>query len=572
MVKINKNIEEMGFYKPPTARRLGKLRLDFNENTAGLPDKALDVLRNFSTEELSAYPEYSGLRKEIAKYCSVGEENVFVGNGSSKVIKLAIDCFVEQDSEVLIPEPSFSMFSQFARAGKGKVVEVLYNEDFSFPLETVLEAMNEKTGLVIIASPNNPLGTSISRNELEKVLSKAGETAVLLDEAYIEFSGKRGFAGLVNEFDNLVVARTFSKAFSLAGLRIGYAIASEKIVQSFSKAASPYSVNFLAAKAAEYCLRNQCYMKSCVREVEKSKNFLSAELEKRGIGVFAGDANFVLANFGKRTKFVCGKLEEKEILVRDRSGYPMLDGYVRITLGSRKQMKTLLKELDRILEKPVLVFDMDGVLVDVSESCRKAIQKTSEFFTGKKISLDEIQRIKTEKQLNNDWDVTEEVIRQAGKKVEKKRIVRKFQEFYLGNDFNGLIAKETSLIGKSALECLGRKFSLAVFTGRPREEAEFALKRFGFDSFFQELVAMDDVKKQKPYAEGLKKIKQSFCTSRLIYFGDSPADMKCAENAGVKGIGVLPPQDKSSEMNLALLKAGAEKVFESIGNAVEGVK
>lgn len=218
-----------------------------------------------------------------------------------------------------------------------------------------------------------------------------------------------------------------------------------------------------------------------------------------------------------------------------------------------------------------IIFDIDGVLVDVSESYRVAIKKTAEFFLGKILSMDDVDAIKN-KGINNDWDAAEMLIQEGGGDFRKKVIIKKFQEHYLGREFDGLINKEKCLIKEDTLKKL-KNYKLAIFTGRPKMEAKFALKRLGIEKYFEYIVCMEDVKEEKPYPEGLLKIlkKLNVSSDKTIYVGDNIADVRASKNAKVNFIGVVPPgADKAYTKDL-LKSEGAKVVIDNVNEIVNEV-
>jgi HAD superfamily phosphatase len=186
------------------------------------------------------------------------------------------------------------------------------------------------------------------------------------------------------------------------------------------------------------------------------------------------------------------------------------------------------------LEKKVLLFDMDGVLVDVSKSYRLAIKKTAEDFTNTAVSFEEIQSYKEKTGFNNDWDLTEAIIKSRGKSVPKQEIIDKFQEYYLGKNFDGLIANEKWMLDMELLEKLAGGYALGIVTGRPRVEAQYALDANNASKYFSVLIAMEDVKKDKPDPEGILKAMAAFNVKDSVYFGDTKSDSVAAQSAGIK--------------------------------------
>jgi HAD superfamily phosphatase len=217
---------------------------------------------------------------------------------------------------------------------------------------------------------------------------------------------------------------------------------------------------------------------------------------------------------------------------------------------------------------------MDGVLVDVSQSYRKAIQGTVEFFTEKRLSMERIQEYKNKLRINNDWKLSQKIIESLGKNVPLKAVVQKFQELYLGKSFDGLILNESWLFEKKLLKKLAEKNEICILTGRPKEEALFALRRFGVKGFFKTVISMDDLpkEKQKPDPFGLLQLRKKFGTTENYYFGDTLSDIACAKAAGFFGVGVLPPQDKSNGLSKKMLWEGAIAVLKDINEIEEAIK
>ncbi|UCC91702.1 MAG: aminotransferase class I/II-fold pyridoxal phosphate-dependent enzyme, partial [Candidatus Aenigmatarchaeota archaeon] len=450
-----------------------------------------------------------------------------------------------------------------------------YNRDLSFPTARFTKAINKKTKVVVLANPNNPTGSAISEKGILEIVKKAKEfkALVFIDEAYYEFYGKSS-KSLIKKYDNVIVTRTFSKAFGLAGIRLGYVISNEENIRNLLKANSPYSISSIAVKSIFAALKDRDFVKGYVREVKKAKKIMFKRLKELGVKTYPTSANFLIAKFGDKAPEIYRKLKERGILVRDRTKYPLLKGCLRIGIGTVKQTEIFLKGLEDVLkelEDKAIILDIDGVLVDVSRSYREAIRQTAEYFLEEEVSLKQIQDVKNDGGYKNDWDCTEEIIRRRGKRVEKGKIIKKFQELYLGRNFDGLIRNEKWLMKRGIHEKLSKKYRLGIFTGRPRKEALYVLKMAGVEKFFKVVISMEDIPKGrgKPDPYGLNKAMKILGVKKAWYFGDMVDDMGASVKAGIKGIGVLPPQDKSGEMKLLLAKNGAEKVIYDINQLTE---
>lgn len=218
-----------------------------------------------------------------------------------------------------------------------------------------------------------------------------------------------------------------------------------------------------------------------------------------------------------------------------------------------------------------VLFDMDGVLVDVSRSYRLTIKKTVEYFLGQVISFSQIQEYKNRGGFNNDWDLTEIILKDYAKKIEKKTIIDVFQGVYLGENYNGLIKNEKWLLDMKILENIKKSFKLGIITGRPRKEACYALERFGTEAYFPVLVTMDDMplKKAKPDPFGIRLALKRLSTHEAFYVGDTIDDMMAARRANVIPIGVISNAIGYKRQKDLFLSSGAQWVLRDINNILE---
>ncbi|MFA5763563.1 MAG: histidinol-phosphate transaminase [archaeon] len=548
MIEPKESIKLMKEYTPPNFDRKGFVRLDCNENVVGCSKKVLLKLKQIDQEYLSLYPNYSGLNEKVAKYAKVNQKEILVTNACDDALKVVFDCFIEKNDESIILDPTFAVYELFLNVIGAKIKKVQYNKDLTFPIGEVIKQINSNTKLIVLCNPNNPTGTIIQKKEIINILEKAKNSVVLVDEAYFEFS-KETCSDLINKYKNLIITRTFSKAFGLAGIRAGYIISSENNINYLKKIYGPYNLNSLAKIAITTAIEDKQFAINYSKEIMQNKASLEKELNKLGIKTYQSKGNFLLAEFNNPI-IIKDKLKEKRILVRDVTKYTLLQNCLRITSGTKKENKLLINALKEIL-KPALIFDMDGVLVDVNNSYRIAIKQTAEFFTKKEVTQKEIQSYKEITGYNNDWDLTEAIILSRGKKIPKQEIIDKFQEYYLGKNFDGLITKEKWMLDKKILSKLSKKYTLSIFTGRPKIEAEFALKINNTAKYFSLLVGMEDVLKGKPDPEGIYVSLKKLGIINGIYFGDTPNDEIAAKKANV---GYRMVKDNVNEVTKEFLK------------------
>ena len=346
-VKPRPAVLSMEPYSPPTGGRADKLRLDFNENTVGCSPRVVTALNErIAAGRLAIYPEYGEAKEAIARYFHVAPEQFTFTNGTDEAIQVFVNTYVDDGQEVLLLKPSYAMYRFYSEVAGAKIQEVEYPQPgLAFPLQQVLDAITPETRAVILANPNNPTGTGVSLLGIERILHRARKAAVMVDEAYYEFSGVTAL-GEIGRVPNLFVCRTFSKVFGMAAMRLGCLFSHEANIAFLRKAQSPYSVNSLAVIAAQAAVADEEYIRAYVTEVLAAREALCLGLELLGIPYVPSSANFVLARFGKRAIEVRDALRERAILVRDRS-YEA-PGCVRITVGTRKQTRELMAALEEI--------------------------------------------------------------------------------------------------------------------------------------------------------------------------------------------------------------------------------
>lgn len=340
-------VRRMAPYSPPSGGREGKLRLDFNENTVGCSPKVIECLREkLTADRLSIYPEYADALRELSSFFNVSPDEFTMTNGTDEAIQLLVNTFVEDGGEVITLKPSYAMYRFYAEVAGAPVREVEYNADpLLFPLENLLAAIRPNTHAVMLANPNNPTGTGFDLDVAEKIIAAAPQAAVLIDEAYFEFSGVTALPW-IRRYPNLFVSRTFSKVYGMAAMRCGCLFSSAENVQWLRKAQSPYSVNALAVLAARAAVRDTEYVGNYVSEVLAARDLVCREFDRLCIRYIPSRANFVLMQVGERAIAIRDALRERGVLVRDRS-YE-IPGYVRVTIGTRAQIERFLTELEKL--------------------------------------------------------------------------------------------------------------------------------------------------------------------------------------------------------------------------------
>lgn len=340
-----KRIQKMGQYQPPLEGRAeyDGLLLDFNESTRPVSKKVIETIKKFAENgKLQVYPEYFGLEKKIAEYAGVKPEQVLITNGSNQGIDIVFRTFTEKGDKVIVPSPTFAMFFQYAQLAGNEIISPLYKRGtLSFPLKEVLDSIDERARLVVVCNPNNPTGTAVQLADIEKIAKQAKNAMIYIDEAYFEFS-KITAAPLIKKYPNIVITRTFSKAFGLAGLRIGYVIAAKEHIAEMLKVRGPYDVNVLACAAVAAALDDKTSMENYVEEVmKKAKLIVEKFFTENKITYYPSAANFILFS-PDNPENVFGKLKKAGVLVRTQNKQN-IEGTLRVSIGTVPQMQKFIE-------------------------------------------------------------------------------------------------------------------------------------------------------------------------------------------------------------------------------------
>jgi len=334
-------------YHPPLGSRDG-MRLDFNENTIGCSPAVLEVLGGISAGALTRYPEREPVEALVAGHLGVAAECIALTNGVDEAIHVLFEAFLDAGDELLLPVPTYAMYQVYASMTDARTLTVQAGSDFRFPFEQLIAAITPRTKIVVIANPNSPTGSTASMAQIVAMAEHAPRALILVDEAYFHFHGE-SVMGLMERLPNLMVARTFSKAFGLAGLRVGALIAAAEHMRWIRRVLSPYSVNQMALSCLPAAIRDTAYLNWYVQEVLAAREEFQAALDAAGMVRWPSRANFVLVRIGAAHAEFVRRMNAHGVMVRDRSSDPGCDGCVRITMGTREQMRIAENALKQVL-------------------------------------------------------------------------------------------------------------------------------------------------------------------------------------------------------------------------------
>ena len=340
-------VQAMKEYHPPLGCR-DALRLDFNENTFACSPKVREALGRVSAGSLTRYPEREPIEAIIAAHLGVAAQQVALTNGVDEAIHVLFGAFLEAGDELLLPVPTYTMYEVYVSATDARAVTVQAADDLKFPYERLLAAITPRTNIIAIANPNSPSGSIATREQLLEIARRAPHAVLLVDEAYFHFHGET-VMDLVGVVPNLMVARTFSKAYGLAGLRLGLLAGPVELMRWVRRVLSPYSVNSLALACLPAALDDATYLDWYVDEVIAARAEFESALDEAEVPRWFSRANFILVEIGpQHTEFV-RLMKAAGVLVRDRSGDPGCDGRVRITIGTREQMAKAIVALNETM-------------------------------------------------------------------------------------------------------------------------------------------------------------------------------------------------------------------------------
>ncbi|MCU1224317.1 MAG: histidinol-phosphate aminotransferase [Edaphobacter sp.] len=348
-VKPRKAVLDMPEYHPPLAGR-DALRLDFNENTLAPSPRVMDRLRQITAEGLTKYPEREPVERIVATHFGLQTEQVLLTNGVDEAIHLICCAFLEEGDEAVICTPTFFMYDVSISMMTRGLVKVQTDETLEFPFERFLAAITERTKLIIVASPNNPTGATVSRDHLLAIAKAAPQAVLMVDEAYFHFHGESTMQDIA-AVPNLIVARTFSKAYGLANLRIGMLAGNVELLKYVRKVSSPYNVNGVALDCLAEAIADEAYLAWYVEQVRAGRDRMMQGLTELGVPYFPSAANFVLMKIGPKHKELVATMRGHGVLLRDRSTDPGCDGFVRITIGVEEHVTRGLAALKSSLEE-----------------------------------------------------------------------------------------------------------------------------------------------------------------------------------------------------------------------------
>ena len=361
MLKFKENIKAISPYIPgkpvkEVERELGikdSIKLASNENAWGFSPKVKLAMEE-AIKDVNIYPDGNTfeLRKKLAEFNNVEMDNIVAGNASSEVLQIIMRTVIGKGTNVVSSEYAFAMYKIMAQSSNAEY-RAAKSKNYGFDVDAMIEACDENTAVIVIANPNNPTGTHLSLKDMLKVLDFANKNSIMLisDEAYVEYVRAKDYGSLmsyVKKYDNLVVVRTFSKAYGMCGLRLGYAAGNKEIIDLASRVRDPFSANIVSQHAGIAAIGDQEFVQRVVRNTHEALDYLYVALKELGLNYIPSECNFILVEVPGTSLDFFNKLLRHGIIVRPMHGYG-LNKHIRLSVGTMEQNKKVVAIIKSLL-------------------------------------------------------------------------------------------------------------------------------------------------------------------------------------------------------------------------------
>jgi histidinol-phosphate aminotransferase len=487
---------------------------------------------------VSRYPDTSGVRARLAAIHGLDPSRILVTAGGDDALSRCFPALINEGGRAVTTYPTFEMISRYAEQSGVDLVEVPWWTG-SFPVGEIIAAAH-RADTAFIVSPNNPTGAALTGTDLKRVAAEF--RYVVLDAAYVEFADE-DLTPTALGMDNVVVIRTLSKAYGLAGLRVGYLLGPPELVTRIAAYGSPYPVAALSAAVAESRLSWPASETGrFVETIRSQRSRLADTLARLDTRPVSSQANFVLTECDD-AEWVMTAARSLGVAFRRFADRPGMEQMVRVTVpGDAADFDRLVSTLESALAPQAIVFDLDGVLADVSRSQTVAIIETAKSF-GVEITPADVELGKAGGNANDDWGLTRDLCAARGVGIPLDVLTERYEGLYQGRGASpGLKELERPLVDVDTWRRWGRDRPLAVVTGRPRPDAEEFLERFDLMSGIAVLITRDEAP-LKPDPAPVRLALETLGVTAAWMLGDTPDDVVAARGAGVVPIGVIAPGD-----------------------------
>lgn len=541
------------------------LVLDFNESLEPLPISGSPP----KVPNANLYPWTNRLETQLAERLGVGPERVIVTCGADDSLERSVRSVCCPGRRAVMVKPTYGMPWRYAITAGVEIATVEWWEG-PFPVDEVCDAAGDDTSLVYLVSPNNPTGAVITREEVSEIATRLPQTLLLHDQAYREFCDPEfDLTEIALSFPNVVIVRTFSKAWGGAGLRAGYAVGDARVVDWLRRIGQPFPVSRLTLDVLENAVTPEAEPSAeIINRIREQRDTLTAELADLGAQPLPSQASFVGARFDDASWVRTG-MASLGIAIRGFPGRSELNSLLRTTLpGNDRDFDRLLAAFRTVLRPEALLFDLDGVIADESVSYRRAVVETAASF-GVDLDVAAVNAAKAAGDANNDWELTRRLLADHGVDADLDEVIGRFEAIYQGTDeAPGLRRHERLLVDRELLRQLAAMLPLAIVTGRPRGDADRFISEHGIGEFFSTVVVLGDAP-TKPDPAPVRLALDRLGVRHAWMVGDTPDDLKAARAALVLPIGIVAPGDDPGVARTALESAGAARILKGLDELTE---
>jgi HAD superfamily hydrolase (TIGR01548 family) len=541
------------------------LVLDFNESLEPLPVSG-DAP---NVPDAHLYPWTDRLRALLAERLEIDTDRLIVTCGADDALERAVRSVCCPGRRAVMMQPTYGMPRRYATLSGVEIATVPWWSG-PFPVEAVCEAAGEEASMLFLVSPNNPTGSVLTAEEFTEVVERLPKTLIVHDQAYREFTDPEyDLTRTALEQPNVVLIRTFSKAWGGAGLRAGYAVGDARVMDWMWRVGQPFPVSRLTLEVLEPVVASGADpSRDRIDRVRDERERLRGLLVELGAEALPSQASFVAARFAD-APWVRTAMAALGIAIRGFPGRSELDEWLRTTLpGDDAHYQRLADGFRTVLRPEALLFDLDGVIADESVSYRRAVVETAAAF-GCELDIAEVNAAKAAGDANNDWELTRRLLADRGVEIDLDSVIERFEAIYQGTDeAPGLRRHERLLVDPALLEKLGERLPLAVVTGRPRADAERFLDDHDIAGLFDTIVVLDDAP-SKPDPAPVWLALDRLGVRHAWMVGDTPDDLRAARGAAALPLGIVAPGDDPAVSGPALEAAGAARILDTLDDLLE---
>ncbi len=558
MIKPRKILENLPQYEANSSDKTWRLKLDKNENVYGVSNVVLSSIKNMDFSEISKYPSSKKLIDKLSHHYNIKNEQLMLTNGFDEAIRLIISAYLDENKEIIAYEPIKSSILKYAQIQGSLAKEIKYSD-----FKNIENEISENTKIVFLEIPNSVTGRLVRASEIEFLIQSFQNVLFVMDCAYINFAQNTDFKDyleIIERLDNVIIIKSFSSDFALAGLRLGFVASREEIINNLKKISTENNVDAIAIQCGYSTFSDEKYFEEIKKLNYEARELLYEGLIEKGFEAYKSEANFVLCDFNNYANYYYEKFRKNEVIVKKFPESSNFSSCLRITAAKKGGVKFLLELLNK---KDILIFDPDCVIFDIQDSYNEAIMQTVRHFTDKEVISQEVTHLKNLGGYNHSYNIIKYLLENRNCNVGIDEIKDVFQSLYYAPRF--LIDEEKLLIPKEIFEELSKKYDMVIYTDRTRQELNHLLEKFDINKYFYYTITSDremefsDILKQCPH----KSVKYLCSNVQGIIMGNS---------ANIETVGIIPLGSSENDAVNNFKHLGARYILKNVKYITEFLK